>query len=305
MAVTPSPAADRSLPRNAIGLGIAMMLLGDFMFSVNDVMGKWLVATYSVGQVVLIRSVAALVFLAPMLARLDRREILRPEKPGIQVLRVLFATFEVTMFYTAVVYLPIADVMTFYLAGPIYVAAMSPWLLGERVSGRQWIAILAGFVGVVIALQPSAATLSTASLISILGSLMYALVVVQSRQLRRTPDTVIVFWQTMGALVMGAVLAPWGWVTPTPFDFALLALLGVVAMLAHLCINRSLKYAPAAVVAPVQYTLLLWAILFGWLIWGDVPKPPMIVGGLIIIVAGIFLFERQKKLADGAVQDVV
>ncbi len=291
--------------KNTIALGVVLMLLGDFMFALNDVMGKWLVATYTVGQVLLIRSLAALVVMTPMILRTGVRRLVEVERPGIQVVRVICSTVEVTLFYWAVVYLPIADVMSFYLAGPIYVAAMSPFLLGERVGWRRWTAILVGFIGVLVVLAPSGETLSWPSIISIVGSLCYALMVVQSRQLRATPDTTLVFWQTAGALVAGAVMAPFGWVTPTAIDMALLSGLGIVAMSAHILINRSLKLAPAAVVAPLQYTLLLWAIVFGYLIFGDVPKTNMLIGAGIIIAAGLFIFERQKTVAKESVQDIV
>jgi S-adenosylmethionine uptake transporter len=279
-----------------VALGVAMMFLGDFLFAANDVMGKWLVATYSVGQVLLLRSAAAMVILAPLVWRAGWRSLFGLERPVTQVVRVAVATLEVAFFYWAVVYLPVADVMTFYLAGPIYVAALSPLMLGERVGWRRWTAILIGFGGVVVALRPSAETLTLPALISIAGSLMFALVVIQSRQLRRTPDITLVFWQTLGALAAGLVLAPFGWVTPTGPDFLLLSALGVVALTAHLCINRSLKLAPAAVVAPIQYTLLLWAILFGYLVFGDVPDPTMLVGAAIIIAAGLFIAWRERRV---------
>lgn len=287
---------------NTVGTGIALMLLGDFLFSANDVMGKWLVATYTVGQVLVIRSLFALIVMAPMVWKAGVRSLVEVEKPKTQIARVLLSIVELMAFYAAVVYLPLADVMTFYLAGPIYVAAMSPWLLGEKVGWRRWTAIGVGFIGVVIALQPSPETLTLPALISVAGSLAFALMVVQSRQLRRTPDLTLVFWQTVGAFVGGLALLPLGWVTPTFTDFLLLGALGVVAMAAHFCINRSLKLAPAAVVAPIQYTLLLWALLFGWFVFGDAPKTPMLIGGAIIIGAGIFIFERQKKV--GAPVDV-
>lgn len=293
----------------AIGLGIFLMLVGDFLFSANDVMGKWLVATYTVGQVLLIRSAAAMIVMAPMVWRAGWRSLVDVEKPKTQIARVILSILEVGGFYAAVIYLPIADVMTFYLAGPIWVAALSPFMLGERVGWRRWTAIGVGFIGVIIALNPSAQTLSAPALISIAGSVAFALMVVQSRQLRNTPDLTLVFWQTAGALVAGLAIAPFGWVPPTPRDWFLLGALGVVAMAAHFAINRSLKLAPAAVVAPFQYTLLLWALVFGWFVFGDVPKTQMLVGAVIIVGAGLFIFERQKKVAPDAagsgVQDVV
>ncbi|MCM5558022.1 DMT family transporter [Pleomorphomonas sp. JP5] len=287
------------LTRRAVGstagLGIFMMFFGDFMFAVNDIMGKWLADTYSAGQIVLVRSLAALVILSPMLLKGGVPSLVRIEKPGLQLSRVGLATAELVFFYMAVRFLPLADVMTFYLAGPIYVAAVSPWLLGERVSGRQWLAIAVGFVGVVLVLRPGSGSLSWPALVSIGGSLCYSMMVVQSRQLRGTPDRVLVFWQTIGALLIGAVLAPFGWVTPGPVDLLMLIALGVISMTAHLCIARSLKLAPAAVVAPIQYTLLLWAVLFGWLVFGDRPHPLMLVGAAVIVVAGLMVVGGRDR----------
>lgn len=113
--------------------GIALMLLGMFLFSLNDALGKWLVATYSVGQVLMIRSGAALVVLGPSLWRGGLPRLLAMERPGLQMARAAFSTGEVVCFYWAVSHLPLADGMTFWKAAPICVAALSPLVLGERV----------------------------------------------------------------------------------------------------------------------------------------------------------------------------
>ncbi len=282
--------------RNTARIAIAVMLLAMLMFTLNDVMGKWLVATYSVGQVLLIRSVAAMIVLAPFLWRDGVKPLFAVERPGMQALRVLLSSAEVYCFYFAVITLPLADVMTYWLAAPIYVAAMSPFLLGERVGWRRWLAILIGFGGVIIALEPSAATLTAPALVSILGSFCFAFMMLSGRALRGTPDTTLVFWQIAGAGLFGIVTAPFGWVTPTAFDISLLALLGVVAMVAHMLVNRSLKLANAAVVAPFQYTLLFWAVIFGFIVFGDIPRPAMLVGAAVIVAAGLFIFFREKML---------
>jgi len=286
-------------------LGIAVMLFGILLFSLNDVMGKWLVATYSVGQVLLIRSAAALIILIPFIWSAGIITLVRVERPKLQALRVAFSTAEVFCFYAAVIYLPLADVMTYWLAAPIYVAALSPFLLGERVGWRRWTAIALGFIGVLVALQPSAATLTLPALISILGSLAFAFMMLSGRALRGTPDTTLVFWQIVGAGLAGIVIAPFTWVQPGAFDFTLIALLGVVAMAAHVCVNRSLKLADAATVTPFQYTLLFWAVLFGWLVFDDIPRPAMLIGAAIIIAAGLFIFFRGRRVAELAGRDPV
>jgi drug/metabolite transporter (DMT)-like permease len=277
-----------------------MMLVGVLLFSLNDVLGKWLVSTYSIGQLLLLRSAAALAVLAPLLWRGGLRPLLRVERPGIQIMRVVLTAAEVYFFYFALIYMPLADTMTYWLAAPIYVAALSPFLLGEKVGWRRWTAIFIGFCGVLVALEPSAATLSAPALISIVGSLAFAFLMISGRALRGTPDLTLVFWQTVGAGLLGAVTTPFGWVTPSGRDFFLLAVLGVVAMLAHVCINRSLKLAPAATVVPFQYTLLVWAVVFGWLFFGDVPRPNILIGAAIIVSAGLFIFFREQKLKKAA-----
>jgi drug/metabolite transporter (DMT)-like permease len=292
-------AAATAVPnRNLVGIGL--MLLGIFMFAVNDVMGKWLVGTYSVGQLLLIRSLAALLVLTPALAREGLAHLRATPRPGLQVLRVVFSTAEVAAFYWAVVFLPLADVMTFYLAGPIYVAALAVMFLGERLSRAEIAAIAVGFVGVVIALDPSGASFTGPALIAIAGSLCFAALMITTRHLRGTSDSVLVLGQTLGALLFGLVTAPFGWVAPSAVDYALLSLLGVVALAAHACVNRSLKLAPAAIVAPYQYTLIVWAAVFGYVVFGDVLRVHTVIGACLIIAAGFYLASLQRAAARGA-----
>lgn len=286
-----APAKDHTLA------GITLMLVGIFFFSVNDTMGKYLVGTYAVGQILLMRSAAAIVFLAPFIRREGLAAFRLAPRPGLQILRALFATLEVFCFYWALTGMSLADTMTFYLAGPIYVTAMSPLLLGEHVGWRRWLAVLAGFVGVMIALGPSGGTFSIHALVAIAGSLMFSVFMVCTRLVRGTSDVVLVTTQVVAALIFGAVTAPFTWVAVGLFDGALLALLGVVAMIAFLCINRSLSVAPASVVVPYQYTAIVWAVILGFIFFGDIPSTQMLIGAGIIIAAGIYIFIREQQLA--------
>ena len=274
--------------------GILIGGAGMLMFALNDVLGKWLVATYPPAQVVLLRGAAALGLLAILMIR-SRTPLLPVERPRLQALRAFASAFEVVAFYAAVVTLPLADVMTYWLAAPIYVAALSPWLLGERVGPWRWGAILLGFAGVLLALRPGAGGgLSPAVLLSLGGSVAFAAMILLARTLRGTPDTALVFWQTAGSTLVAAVLAPFAWVTPPALDLALISLLGIVALGGHLAVTRALKLADAAAITPLQYTLLPWGILFGWLVFGDVPGLPVLLGGGLIIVAGVILVFREE-----------
>ena len=258
--------------------GIALMIAGIFLFAVNDALGKWLMATYSVGQVLLIRSLAAMVLLAPFIWR-DAATFATAPRWGQQALRAVFATVEVACFYWAVAYLPLADVMAYYLAGPIFVTAIAGTLLGEPVGWRRWSAVVAGFIGVIVCLRPGVAAFTWPALIALIGSFTFSLSMISTRFLRGTSGTVLVTTQTVAALVFGIAVAPFAWVPPTAGDLALLALLGMVAMVAHVCVNRSLTVAPASVVVPYQYTTIVWAVLFGYLVFNDVPDVWMLAGG--------------------------
>lgn len=280
-----------------VPLAIGLMLAAVFLFSANDVLGKWLAATYAAPQILLFRSLAALAILTPLIYRMGLRTLISVHRPWLQATRALLGAIEVGFFYWAVSYLPLADAMTFYLASPIYVTLLAALFLGERVGWRRWSAVVMGFAGVVIALGPSAESFGWPALIPFVGSVIYSVFLVTTRALRGTPDAVMAAWQISAALVIGLAGAPLVWV---PFEATshlfLLFLIGVVALGAIVGVNRSLAIAPASVVVPYQYTIIVWAIAFGYLVFGDVPSVQMLVGAAIIIAAGLFIFFRESKL---------
>jgi len=281
--------------RSARLAGIALMVLSIFMFSFGDAMGKFLVGTYSVGQLLFLRACAALLLLSPLIWK-QRHQFLHLERPRLQLFRVVLSTLEVAAFFLATVYLPLADVITYYLAGPIFVTAMSAIFLGEKVGWRRWTAILIGFCGVLIALRPSTQTVSWPAMIALGGSLSFAFLMLITRSLRSTPDIVLTTSQFGGTFLLGALMSPIGWVTPTLGSLAMFAIAGVTSVVALLCINRSLKLAPASVVVPYQYSMIVWAVIFGFVVWGDVPSISTLIGAVIIIGAGFYIFLREQKL---------
>jgi drug/metabolite transporter (DMT)-like permease len=281
--------------RSARLAGIGLMLLSIFMFSFGDAMGKFIVATYSVGQLLLLRACAALLVLLPTMWK-QRAEFKRLERPWLQLLRVTLSTIEVAAFFLATVYLPLADVITYYLASPIFVTALSGTVLGEHIGWRRWTAILIGFCGVLIALRPSAQTVSWPAMIALGGSLSFALLMLITRSLRATPDIVLASSQFGGTFLLGAVLSPFGWVPPGTGSLGLFAAAGFVSVGALLCVNRSLKLAPASVVVPYQYSMIVWAVIFGFVVFGDMPSWATIAGAAIIIGAGLYIFLREQQL---------
>ena len=280
-----------------IPLGIGLMVGAIFLFSLNDVLGKWLSASYQAPQILLFRSIPALLLLIPAIHRLGWRSLIDLERPWLQAARAVFAALETALFYWAVRKLPLADAMTYYLAGPIYVTVMAALFLREKVGWRRWSAVIVGFVGVVIALGPSALSFGWSALIAFAGSIIYSVFLVVTRTLRGTPDTVMAAWQIAAGLVFGIIATPFMW-TPLGhwYDGVLLGLLGVAALLAIIGVNRSLAVAPASVVVPYQYTMIVWAVIFGYLVFGNVPKAQTLVGAAIIVGAGLFIFFREQQV---------
>jgi drug/metabolite transporter (DMT)-like permease len=284
--------------RSARLAGIGLMLLGVSMFSFGDALGKALVARYPVSELLLLRASVPLAILLVLIWR-HRATLPRLERPGLQLLRMVLSTAEVAAFFVAVVYLPLADVITYYLACPIFVTALSAIVLREQVGWRRWSAVVVGFCGVLIALQPSAQTVSWPAMIALAGSFSFAVLMIVTRSLRATPDIVLAATQFAGTFSVGLVLAPFAWRMPGLPDLGLFVLAGCISIVALLCTNRSLKLAPASVVVPYQYSMIVWAVMFGYAVFGDVPSLATIVGAAIIIGAGLYIFIREQRLGRG------
>ncbi len=291
--------------RQNIPAGIGLMLFGFVLFSANDALAKWMTETYAPGQMLLMRSIASVLVISPFILRGGIRSLFAVERPWLHVLRVVFATAEVLLFYWAVSGLALADTITYYLAGPIYVTVLAAFFLKERIGWRRWSAVAVGFLGVLIALKPSTSAFNYHTLIAFSGSILYALFLVVTRRLRETPDVTLAAWQMLGTLIAGAALAPFGWrAFAHTHDIPMLAMLGVTALVAIVAVNRSLKVAPASVVVPYQYTMIIWAALFGYFVFGEVPSWHVITGAAIIVVAGLYIFFREQIVAKPAVPQV-
>ncbi len=284
--------------RSARLAGIGLMLLGVFLFSLGDALGKHIVTVYAVGQLLLLRSIASLILMSPAIWR-NRADFAQIERPRLQLIRVVLSSCEVVTFFWATIYLPLADIITFYLASPIFVTAGSAIFLKEHVGWRRWSAVLLGFIGVIIALRPSVQSLSWPALIALSGSVLFAIQMLITRSLRNTPDVVLAASQFASTLVLGALLtAIVGWKTPAPHDFALFLLAGFIAVGALLSVNRSLILAPASVVVPYQYSMIVWAVIFGYVIFNDVPTVHVLVGAAVIIAAGFYIFLRERRFME-------
>jgi S-adenosylmethionine uptake transporter len=277
-------------------LGIGLYLTGVFFFAVNDALGKWLVASYGVGEMLFIRSVGGVIMLVPLALYVGASLRIGGDW-RLQLLRILAQTADSYCFYYSTRFLPLADVMTFYMAAPIIVTAISALALGERVGPYRWSAVIVGFIGVVIALAPSGEAFHPAALIALTGATCFAVSLAMTRKLRNDNPFALVTSQYIGSGAIGAVLSPLEWATPGAMDLGLLLLLGIVSAGCFILITKAVALAPASLLAPFQYSAILWAAIFGWIVWMDVPTPRIILGNAILIASGLFVFYRERRLS--------
>lgn len=283
--------------RSTVTAGILFMLAAITLYSTLDALAKWTVTIYGAAQFLLIRSTTSVAVLLPFVARNNFAALKNVPRPGLQAVRVVLSITEVMLFFTAIYYLPLAETITCYLSAPIIVVALSAIFLGEKVGWRRWLAVLVGFVGVLIAMRPSTSSISWGALIAIAGAFCSAVLMIVTRQLRGTSQTFLAFSQIIGTLLFGAVVAPFQWVTPQWTHVGIFLLAGIVSVSALLCANRSLTLAPASVLAPYKFTAIFFAATFGYLAFGDVPPLTTVIGAAIIVSSGLYIFMRERKLS--------
>jgi drug/metabolite transporter (DMT)-like permease len=301
-----SPTAPSDATRLLAGIGVTM--LGVLVFAISNALAKWLTGGYPVGEILFARSVVVLLILAFFITRDDIRAMCEGGRFWLHFWRATLSAVEVVCFYWAIVELPLAGGTTIYLAGPIYVTALSAIFLREDVGWRRWLAVLAGFGGVVVALQPSGLSFTIYTAVSVAGSVMYAISLVITRRLRGTPTTLLVTVQVVPLLLITAASA-WpvdqptslvgGWIMPGWRDGAILVLVGVLSMVGYLCINRGLQMAPASVITPFNYVSIVWATILGYFVFHEIPTQAMLTGAAIICVAGLYIVLREHVRGAG------
>lgn len=292
----PVSAAAAAAGGNRMLAGIGFTLAGVLFFAASNAIGKWLLVDTPVGEMLFVRSVIALLLLAPFVGWRDIAALRAERRSGLHFLRVGCSAIEVGCYFWALSGLPLGNTSTIYLAGPIYVTALSALFLRERVGWRRWGAVLAGFAGVLVALRPTGPALSPHALVAVLGSLLYASSLVATRRLRGTPTRVLVATQIVAVLMVSATTSLFGWVVPSATEFGGMVLLGVVSMTGYACINRGLQLAPASVSAPFQYTSVLWAMVIGHLLFAETYATTTLFGAAIIVAAGVFIVVRERNL---------
>jgi drug/metabolite transporter (DMT)-like permease len=275
---------------------IIIMIAAVAVFSFMDALLKFLSAHYPPLQVAMLRGATSLPFtLLPVLIA-GRIRDLRPRRWRMHVLRGMLSVVVIGSFIYAVRALSLANAYSVFLSAPLMVAALSVPLLRERLSWRNWLAILLGLLGVIIMLRPSATSMaSLGALAALVGAVAYALSGIAVRVLTRTDTTVsVVFW-TVGLMTLftGIISAP-DWVPIEHQHWRHLAALGVLAAIGQYLLTEAFRSAPPSVVSPFEYTALLWGIGIDRLIWHVLPSPRVLLGGGVVIASGLYLIWHER-----------
>jgi drug/metabolite transporter (DMT)-like permease len=284
--------------------GIGYMILAVGLFSVMDAIVKWLSSTFSTIEIIFFRSVFAFLPLLWVMARSDGIAALRITRPGLHVLRCAIGMVSMYLYFVAYKVLPFADAIALGFAAPLFMTALSVPLLGEKVGIRRWSAVAVGFSGVLLMLRPGGELFQLAALVPIVAAFTYALAMVIIRQLSRQDGTVaIVFYFTAFTLVVSAAALPWTWVTPRGMDWVWLAAVGLIGGVAQIAMTRAFTMAPIAVVAPFEYTAMLWAVGLGWFVWGTLPDAWTWAGSLVLIGSGLYILHREAAVSRAATRE--
>ena len=277
--------------------GIGLMCLAMFVLACMDAMSKHLAAHYPISQILAVRFWLFSGFAVLIFGRGRLREALRTDHLWLQIVRSLVIACEVAVFVLAFRYLPLAEVHAIAGIAPLLVTALAVPFLGERVGIRRWLAVLAGFVGLLVILRPGLKVFEPAALIPLAGASLWA---VYQLLVRTTSSdsaaTMLLYTSLVGAVVTG-LIAPFQWIAPDAQGWVLLVALGIVGSLGHWLLIRAIQSAPASSLQPFHYTILLWATLVGYLVFDELPDGWTIAGACIIVSGGLYAWQRERRVA--------
>jgi drug/metabolite transporter (DMT)-like permease len=275
--------------------GIAVLVVGILMFSVLDVLNKLLGQRMPVSQIIWMRFLGFVPIALLLAWRPGRGLAWRSGRPGLQLVRSLTLVVEMGLFVWAFKTLPLADVQAVAASTPLLVVALSVPFLGESVGWRRWAAVGLGFIGVLLIVRPGFQTMGTGTLVALGGAVLWAIYQIQLRVVGGVDSaTTSGLWSaTVGAIVMSLV-APFDWTPPDTTGWVLLTAAALVGALGHTIYSRAFVLAPASVLQPFNYLLLVFATLFGWLVFDQLPDAWTVAGAVLIVAGGLYALHRER-----------
>jgi len=291
-------ASTSQLPAQRAALGIAYRVAAMACMAVMAALVKWTGGRgIPVFEIIFFRNAFAFVPLGLYIWRTTGFSVLKTQRPWGHLTRSAIGLSAMVCGFSALQHLPLTEATAFNFASPLFMTALSALLLGEVVGRHRWGAVLVGFIGVLIMVRPEPGHLNVVGVSLALGGAVSAAgAMVAIRQIAATEKgATIVFYFTLAGTVLGAVGSLFHWVTPDPLTLAMLILGGLLGGVGQLLLTEALRVAPVGVVAPFDYTQLIWATAIGFLVWGELPHPATIVGALVVAASGVYILHREMR----------
>lgn len=275
--------------------GIGFVILMTITFSSLDASAKYFTTELPLWVLLWGRYFFNFLFVALFFFRGAPAEIIHTRNLKMQILRSILLVSSTLTFWLALMFLPLADCVVILFVAPLLVTILAAPLLGERVGRHRWTAVILGFVGVLVVMRPGFTIFSWVSVLPFITALLYAGVQISTRILGRTeaPLTTLLYSSAGGAIIC-TVCVLFFWVTPSLQQWLVLGWLGFLGALGHYLMIKGYLLAPASLLAPFDYTTLIWAILLGFVLFGDLPDTWTVLGAIIIMSSGLYLIRRES-----------
>jgi len=274
---------------------IVLMVSASGFLTANDAIVKWLAQSYPVGQVMSVRGVLVIGIVVTWAWARHRRAELRVSNWRLQLTRGGLMAVSTFLFVTALALMPIADAVAIAFAGPILATTLAALLLKEPVGWRRWTAVAIGFTGVVVMVRPTPDLVRIVAIVPLLAALFGAFRDVVTRKMGTGGESTLAILVVSTAVVTfaGVLTAPWGWSALELEDLALFAASALLVGLAQGLMIESLRLGEVGLVGPFKYTSLVWAVLLGLLVWGDLPGPWTWTGAALVVGSGLYIWHRE------------
>ena len=281
------------------GLGISITVLGGLCFAIQDAGIKWLSAEIAVLQILFLRSLFGLVLLGASTGVSGEKISFRVSRPWLLVLRSGINILSWVLFFTSLKYLPLATAVALFFSFPLFLAIISVPLLGESVGIRRISAIIVGFVGVLLITNPTAG-LSIPSLMMLGAAFGWAIVASLTRILgEKENTTTLLFYTLVGFAVLLAVPQFWLWQTLDTNAYLMILGVAFFGVIAQFAVTKAYAIASPSLIAPFEYTALIWSAILGYLVWGDIADIYAVTGALLIIGSGVYIIRREALVRVG------
>lgn len=280
--------------------GIALMCGAVFLFAGNDASAKYLNAFMATVQVVWARYASAFVLGIVMSNPFTRPQLLRTNRPWLQIGRSALLVISTTLNFIALRYLQLDEALAIIFSTPFLVALMGGPLLGEWVKWRRWTAIIVGFLGVILVTRPGAGGIHPAAFLSFGSAICYSLYSISTRVLAAFDSSeTTLFYSNLVGFVVTSIALPFVWTTPTdPLIIVLMIGMGAFSGVGHYLLIIAHRLAPAAVVAPFIYTEIVWMVALGYVVFNDKPNEWTLAGAAVVIASGLYLLYRERRVRE-------